>query len=283
MDYQNKYLKYKNKYLELKKKQYGAGPNSHIGLDDRILPYIGTYNETKENRELREARNIPPPNGYTINNSIYEIIRLNHSNYTNEYYNLLQQNLNNLFGDSFEIINNRHSELLYIDVKGNGNCFLNCLYIYSIMTGKAHLINELYSIALGNQYIDFNFDNFKQSMLNLSDSYLDSKINDIGEEEVLRSKNELREENTPTIIPFIMVYVNNFNTGITILNVIRNYQFNNIQYFTPDFYTNNTDNMIIIQTGNSHFRLLIPLENSFNLRQDLANYLHRQHRQHIHK
>ena len=147
-NYRDKYLKYKNKYITLKN-QIGHGLTSHNLLDKRIYRYIGTY-ETKEDREAREKRNINPTQGYKIWNSIDEIIQYNYDTSSldverQKFISVIKNNLNLLFGASFDIINSFGSELFYIDARGDGNCFLNSLYIYTIMTGKTEQVYQLYS------------------------------------------------------------------------------------------------------------------------------------------
>ena len=334
MDYQNKYLKYKNKYLELKK-QYGAGSDSHIGLDIRILPYIGTYNETKEEREYREARNIPPPNGYKIYDSIDEIIQYNYtrddlnntlSNYlltnctnsinikinnvinrysttynvTNNqnididvinniivnkftnielettYQYILQTNLTGLFG---RIFNNQQLNILYIDARGDGNCFLNSLYIFSIMTNKQELIKTLCTNAY-RSCDDVNFNDFKESMLFLSSNLIQTN-RDIGHDQINRIIKELNDPNIPSVEPFGITYANHFNTEISVLQIDQHYKFINMTAnFKPNNYNRYTDHIILIQKGDIHFGLIIPREDNKKIRNNLANYLYNLHNLH---
>lgn len=285
MDFKNKYLKYKNKYLELKKKQYGSGPNSHKQLDPRIYKYIGTY-ETREERIAREITKIPPEQGYKIWNSIDEIIEYNYGmgEIDRNNFELVQQrisfldqirhNLNLLFGEIFNIMNDMGSELFYIDAIGDGNCFLNCLYIYTIMTSKAALIYDLYSITGIKESNLVNYDDFKRSILFLSDSLLDSKITDLGEEIVEQMKIETRNPDIPAIQTFGEIYANQFNTRIIVIQIDSRYKFiMKSADISPSHPNVETDIMILIQKENIHFGLLIPANNNFDLRIFLFNYL----------
>jgi len=166
------------------------------------------------------------------------------------------------------------SELFYIDVIGNGNCFLNSLYIYTIMTGKADLINALYSITGIRESNLVNFEDFKQSILFLSDSLLDSKKSEIGEDFVEQMKINIRNIDIPDTQIFGIIYANNFNTRIIVIQVNSRYKFiGKSADIIPDHHNEQTDYMIIIQKENIHFGLLIPSKNDLNLRKYLFNYL----------
>lgn len=283
MDYKNKYLKYKNKYLEIKNQnldinQFGSGKQSHRLLDPRIYKYIGTY-ETKEERETRERANTEPVDGYKIWNSIYEIIRFNYGIHKIDkerikFIDLIFNNLNELFGISFFLIEENGSELFYIDARGDGNCFLNSLYIYTFMTGKTDIINTLYSMSGIRESNLVNFDDFKQSMLFLSDSILDSKIDELGEEFVDEQKREIRHPDIPSTQTFGQLYTDNFNTRIMVIQIDSRYKFVNISArFEPETPNDETDNLVIIQKENIHFGLLVPSKNDFRLRKLLFDYL----------
>jgi len=283
MDYKNKYLKYKNKYLEIKNQnsdinQFGSGRQSHKLLDPRIYQYIGTY-ETKEEREERERANTEPVKGYKIWNSIDEIIKFNYSIDTTdkariEFIDIIFKNLNELFGISFFFIEEADSELFYIDARGDGNCFLNSLYIYTFMTGKNDRINYLYTMSGIRESNPVNFDDFKQSMLFLSDTILDSKIDEWGEDTVEQQKLETRDPNTPSTQTFGQLYANNFNTRIMVIQIDSRYKFVNISArFKPETPNVETDNLVIIQKENIHFGLLVPSKNDFELRKQLFDYL----------
>lgn len=283
MDYKNKYLKYKNKYLEIKNQnlninQFGSGKQSHRLLDPRIYKYIGTY-ETKDEREERETRNDEPVNGYKIWNSIDEIIKFNYNiDKTDkariEFMDLIFNNLNNLFGISFFLIEEAGTELFYIDAIGDGNCFLNSLYIYTFMSGKTDTINILYSMTGIRESNLVNFNDFKQSMLFLSDTLLDSKIDDYGREIVELQKIQIRDPNIPDTLIFGQIYANNFNTRIMIVQLDSRYKFINISArFEPEIVNDKTDYLVIIQKENIHFGLLVPLKNDLELRKVLFDYL----------
>lgn len=280
INYRDKYLKYKNKYVLLKN-QIGHGPTSHSLIDPRTYKYIGTY-ETKEERDARERRNINPVQGYKIWNSINEIIQFNYdlTNLDQERKNFIssiKNNLNLLFGESFDMVNSVESELFYIDARGDGNCFLNSLYIYTIMTRKTEQINELYSLTGVRESNLINFNDFKYSMLLLSDTVLDSRIVELGEEYVSLLKEETRNPNTPYTETFGIVYSNNFNTRILTIQIDSKYKFKaKSADIIPDNYSNQSDHMIIIQKGDVHFGLLIPAKNDIVLRKNLFNCLENQ-------
>ena len=277
MNYKDKYLKYKNKYTLLKN-QIGHGPLSHSLLDSRTYKYIGTY-ETKEEREARERRNINPTQGYKIWNSIDEIIQYNYDTSSlnverQQFISSIKNNLNLLFGASFDIINSLGSELFYIDARGDGNCFLNSLYIYTIMTRKMEQVHQLYSLTGIRESNTINFSDFKSSMLFLSDTLLDSRISEIGEELVSQFKIDSRNLNIPYTETFGIIYSNNFNTRIMTIQINSRFQFvAKTSDIIPDSYSpEHSDHMIIIQKENIHFGLLIPAENNIELRKNLFDF-----------
>lgn len=277
MDYKNKYLKYKNKYLELKK-QSGSGKYSHRLVDKRLYKYIGTY-ETSEERAIRERQNIEPVDGYKIWNSIDEIIMLNYNtiisdNTRRQFINTLTFNLNNLFGYSFNLMQDNGSELLYIDAKGDGNCFLNSLFIYTLMTQKNMIVYDLYKLTGVSNLHYANFDDFKYSILFLSDTIIDRMEMDWGNEFAKLIKLELRNSDIPNTQILGQVYADNFNTRIMVIQVDDQYRFNYISAnISPEVTNASTDSLILIQKGNVHFGLLIPSKNDFRLRKELFDYL----------
>jgi len=277
INYKDKYLKYKNKYTLLKE-QIGHGPTSHRMLDSRIYKYIGTY-ETKDEREARERRNTNPVQGYKIWNSIEEIIQLNYDTSRQDverqqFLSLIRNNLNLLFGASFDIINSLESELFYIDARGDGNCFLNSLYIYTLMTGKTEQVNKLYSLTGIRESNPINFSDFKSSILFLSDTLLDSRVGEIGEELVSQFKEDSRNPDIPYTETFGLVYSNNFDTRIMTIQTDSRYKFvAKTSDIIPDNYSpEHSDHMIIIQKENIHFELLIPAKNDIELRKNLFDF-----------
>lgn len=277
MNYKDKYLKYKNKYTLLKN-QIGQGLTSHSLLDSRIYKYIGTY-ETKEERESREKRNINPIQGYKIWNSIDEIIQYNYDTSSldverQQFISTIKNNLNLLFGASFDIINSLGSELFYIDARGDGNCFLNSLYIYTIMTRKMEQVHQLYSLTGIRESNTINFSDFKSSILFLSDTLLDSRIAEIGEELVSQFKSDSRNSDIPYTETFSIIYSNNFNTRIMTIQINSRFQFvaKTSDIIPDDYSPEHSDHMIIIQKENIHFGLLIPAENNNEVRKNLFDF-----------
>lgn len=277
INYKDKYLKYKNKYTLLKE-QIGHGPTSHRILDSRIYKYIGTY-ETKDEREAREIRNINPTKGYKIWNSIDEVVQYNYDTSRQDverqqFLSLIRNNLNLLFGASFDIINSLESELFYIDARGDGNCFLNSLYIYTLMTGKTEQVNKLYSMTGIRESNPINFSDFKSSILFLSDTLLDSRVGEIGEELVSQFKEDSRNPDIPYTETFGLVYSNNFDTRIMTIQTDSRFKFvAKTSDIIPDNYSpEHSDHMIIIQKENIHFGLLIPAKNDIELRKNLFDF-----------
>ena len=323
MDYKNKYLKYKNKYLQIKNTQLGSGPQSHkkivkefSGYRDELLGRIGTFENARE-RESRETARREPEKGYKIFESIGEIIEYNYGldptyELTDEqimqriaYMDLVTGNLGDTFGASFEFVEaiDRDSKLMYIDSRGDGNCFLNSLFIYSLMSNKADKIRDLSSISGVRESSRINFANFRESMLFLGDSFLDNS--GLDSETITQLKAALRDPNIPDTQSFGQVYVDNFNTRIIVVQVDKDYGFKNITgQFDPGAgigsgtgvganasasarvdIRDKIDHLVIIQKENIHFGLLIPyhpmnirapedLERELSLRMDIRRRIY---------
>jgi hypothetical protein len=267
MSYKNKYLKYKQKYLNLL--QNGSGRESYRILDRRVLENIST-GESPEDRMARINRNELPPDGYKIMENINEILELNYNLNFNtldpsirqqriQYIEQVTQNLNKLFNDAFSIIQLYGCRLLYIDARGDGNCFLNSLYIYTLSTNKNDKINELYSLTGILESNLINFNDFKKSLEFLGETLLDSQINSFGYDIVQIMKQELRDPNIPSVQVFAQLYCDHFNVTITVIQVNKDFQFLQKTTINPSNPNEQTDTAIIIQKGNAHFGLLIPI------------------------
>jgi hypothetical protein len=262
MDYNKKYLKYKYKYLL---KQNGSGSDNYKLLDPSVLEYI-TTDETPEERNDRIRSNILPRNNYGIMTSVNEILNTYNLTQIKKYdiskFNTIISNVNNLFNELFELINScRNSNLCYIIARGDGNCFLNSLYIYTITTGKSDL---------------GDFNDFKNIIELMGDEYLDSQNYD--KETLKMLKSEMRDPNVPDVNALGHGYANYFNVNIMVIQTNTTFQSPRIStVIKPNNPNINTDHIIIIQNQNCHFNLLIPLSNdneiAFHMRKTLFKIL----------
>lgn len=270
MDYKKKYFKYKNKYIEKKNieiNQHGSGKNSHTVLDSRVLENISTGEEPTD-RKLRENKGIPPEDGYRIMENTNEILEYNcnieslRKNGREDLINKKKNNINDFFGILFDIFNSDFGIPLYlIDSRGDGKCFLNSLFIFTILSGKANKVNELYSYTGIRESNLVNFNDFKSGIYFLGDSLLDSKRSDYGDEFYKLYKEELHDENLPSVQILGQVYSNFFTCKILVLQIDSDYKFTGISAeISPEENDGRTtDHVVIIQQQNIHFNLLIPL------------------------
>lgn len=282
MDYKKQYLKYKKKYLNLSKKfedeqnQLGSGPQSHTKISDpKILKNISTGEEPKE-RELREKSGTHPLSGYRIMESKEEVFKYNYneeqlSSYgRKEFIDEVKSNINKLFGDLFKIFQENGSELFYIDARGDGNCFLNSLFISTILSGKADKVNYLYSITGIKESNLVNFNDFRTGLYTLANIILDSKRAEYGDELCEEMKKELNNPNIPSVQLLGQVYSDNFNARILVIQVDDNFGSSRISAeLIPTDINEQTDNIVVVQKGNVHFGLLTPITSDFYLRKFL--------------
>ena len=275
MEYKQKYLKYKNKYINLKKQfdnstQFGSGKESHRGLNQNILLRTST-GESPEDRALREARNIHPVDGYRIFENIDEIIYGNFSPQS-AILDTIRANLNELMGELYFTEEGYPINLYYIDARGDGNCFLNCLFIFTMMIpGKTDIMFELYTITGIRESNPANFNDFKSSILFLANTFLDSKISEYGDAGIVEIlKNDLIDPNIPSVETFGKIYCDNYNVNILVVQVNdRTYKYISHTILRPEVPNEATDYVILIQMGNIHFRMLIPRDSDLALRRYL--------------
>jgi hypothetical protein len=292
MDYKNKYLKYKKKYI-LKKdtlniNQYGSSLTSHTKLDRRVLENISTGENPLE-REERVKNGLNPENGYRIMENKDEILSYNNNIESLKKYgrqdiiNKKINNINHLYGDIFNIFNNGLGIPLYlIDSRGDGNCFLNSLYIFTILSKKTDKVNDLYSTTMIKLSNPVNFNDFKLGLYFLADNLLDSRISILGEDLINQYKLELRNENVPDVDNLATVYSNFFKCKILILQINDNYEIRNCRSIEPeeDVLSKSKepkepyDCVVIFQKNDVHFNLLIPLTNEREHRILLYNILY---------
>ena len=282
MDYKTKYIKYKKKYISEMKKinkkqdQLGSGLRSYEKLSDsRILKNISTGEDPLE-REVRENIGKHPDNGYRIMENKKEVFSYNYNEEQlikygrTDFVNDVKCNINKLFGDLFQLIQEVGSELFYIDARGDGNCFLNSLFISTILSGKADKINYLYSITGIRESNLVSFTDFKIGLYILANSLLDSKRSEYGDELYDEIKKELKNQDIPSVQLLGQVYSDNFNVRILVIQVNDNFGFSRISAeLNPTEINEETDNIVIIQKGNVHFGLLTPITNDFYLRKFL--------------
>lgn len=130
------------------------------------------------------------------------------------------------------------------------------------MSNKADKIYQLFPLIGQRESIPIDFDNFKRSMLFLSDSILDSKLGDYGPELVEDFKAQSRDPNIPYTHTFAQVYADNFNSKIMVIQVDKDYKFKAISgEFNPDTPNEMTDHLVMIQKENIHFGLVVPHKN----------------------
>lgn len=285
MDYKSKYLKYKKKYLlkskqfENKQNQIGLGPSSHEKIiDQRILKNISTGENPMERESREKKQGVHPIDGYRIMESKEEVFRYNYSEeqlkkYGREVFiKQVKDNIDRFFGNLFEIIQKNGSELFYIDARGDGNCFLNSLFIFTILSRNAEKVNYLYSITGIRESNPVNFVNFRTGLYLLANILLDSKKSEFGDEIYEDLKKELDDQNIPSVHFLGQVYCDNFNVRILVIQTDDNFDVGIISAeLSPESSNEQTDSVVIIQKGNVHFGLLTPITNDFNLRKLLYN------------
>ena len=282
MDYKKKYLKYKKKYLsqikdiEYKQNQLGSGPHSHEKITDpKILKNISTSEEPHE-RELREKSGQHPDNGYRIMESKEEVFNYNYNQEElikygrKPFIDLVKSNINTLFEELFQLIQDMGSALFYIDARGDGNCFLNSLFISTILSEQADKVNKLYTITGINESNPVNFIDFRTGLQILANSIIDSKRADYGDEQCEEYKKELNNPDIPSVQFLGQAFSDNFNARILVIQVNDNFGSSRISAeLNPTDINVETDNIVIIQKGNAHFGLLTPIIKDFDLRKFL--------------
>ena len=131
---------------------------------------------------------------------------------------------------------------------------------------------------------DFNITigNFISSQLVLADKYIDSKkMNPI---KTQQDKIEIRDPNTPETYPFLHNYSNIFNCNVLIISVNSDtYEIQSKTYESPTSPNSETEHVVIIQKGRSHFQVLVLHDSTgeqreqlyqdvFNFTRDLLGY-----------
>ncbi len=131
MDYKQKYLKYKKKYLDLVKQQKGCGILSYEKIPQIILDnnVISTYNCQLQ-----------------IYESVDDYLR-----FFSKGSSELKKNFTSLFKPLFD----KFTNLLYINARGNGLCYINAFFIFLIM--KKNYQKDFYKLLKTAYNNDNNF------------------------------------------------------------------------------------------------------------------------------
>ena len=272
MDYKNKYKKYKDKYYQLKQLQQIGSGKIIPGIDKRVLSLISTGETTQERIDRQqqeiEGEQINPPDGYRIMDSIDEIIECRQ--YYPDIQDIVRQNLDSLFANIFSFSNENGeiipSHTLLIDARGDGNCFLNSLFIGLILSRKSDMIYDLYSITGVRESELVNFDHFKSSMYFLSKTYLEANLSNFPQDLLDEQIAAFQDPNRPDVHLYGKTYTDQFNSRILIIKVNDRFLFESVMELIPETINGETDYVIIIQIGEAHYDILIPLNSDLDLR-----------------
>ncbi len=241
-NYKNKYLKYKYKYLELKNQQRGGGD-----LEPNLFNYQFLDPVIFENNLVSITNCVPQ-----IYGSVEEILGSENKILTtgqiNPNYIESEKNLNLLYKPLFKKFNN----LLMVNSRGNGNCFINSLYI---------------STFTNNIKLDFN--NFYETLMNLGREYYLS-IKDTTDLFVYNILIEqFNDPSTPDVRVLSNIYSNLFGCKILIIkDNNKNFKITYAHIFEPIIQNEKTEHIVIIQNGNSHFRALILYNSNIEQRKE---------------
>ncbi len=182
----------------------------------------------------------------------------------NQSYNIVRTNSEPLYSSLFL----KYSNLLLINSRGDGNCFNNSLFIFGVMAKSLDSkFLELFATAELDDF-NININNFIQSQLILGDKYIDSK--NMSPSRANTEKQEMRDPNTPEIYPFMHNFSNMFNCNILIISVdADSYQIQSKTYENPVNANNQSEHVVIIQKGRSHFQVLVLHNSTFEQRKQL--------------
>lgn len=172
---------------------------------------------------------------------------------------ILTRNAHTLLDELFNYANT-YNGLLYFHTRGDGDCFLNSLFIFILMTQK-EIENKTLCTAANIQsecllmYEHFGY--FKDAMIYLAKIHVQnlSYTQEVSDSII---KN-LLDPKIPDIGPFINIFNSFFNCNI--LNVIIDkvtFQLISWAESSTMTQTDDTDHVIIINQNNIHFCVVMP-------------------------
>lgn len=201
---------------------------------------------------------------------------------SNPGFEVIRRNAGQLYIPLF----GKYRNLLLINSRGDGHCFNNSLFIFTSMINTKISDSKFLQLIVRAELEldDFNItiENFISSQLVLADKYIESK--NMVPIKTEQDKMEIRDPNTPEIYPFLHNYSNIFNCNVLVISVDTNtYKIESKTYENPTSPNSETEHVVIIQKGRSHFQVLILHDSTgeqrkqlyhdvFNFTRDLLGY-----------
>lgn len=239
-----------------------------------IFSNISTYNETPEDRLIRNiSRPTELPN-YNICSTIDQIKEFCDIKESEMY---IFKTRGQLIMPDFDLIN----------VRGNGYCFLNCLYIFTTISFDPSRLTQLYSeLSLFRQtflnltetpHAKKSINNFIKGMKALAHHYINTE--EIFDDETKSTFHKsINDPNIPQTQILGIQTATKINCLLLILITNKNFLLTD-QYIEciPQYSINlDTDYCVLIQRNSIHYYLLLPQNNTKENRKklyDRYNYL----------